>query len=151
MSHRIRRARLSDVQACLDISNADAAVSHPNFTIEPETLEDWQAAFSADGGRWHVRCGYRDTALVSVYLDEAARGLGLGRRLYAALLPAIEAAGFHSIIAGIALPNPPSVALHEAMGFTHVGTFHEVGFKFDRRWDVSYWELLSGDPSSGSG
>lgn len=65
----------------------------------------------------------------------------LSRRLYASLFPAAKGAGFHTLVAGIALPNEPSIALHEAMGFTHVGTFHEVGRKFDQWWDVGYWEL----------
>ena len=54
-----------------------------------------------------------------------------------------------TIVEGIALPNPTSVALHEACGFRPVGVFHEVGRKFDQWWDVGYWELVL-EPSSGS-
>ena len=49
--------------------------------------------------------------------------------------------GFHAVIAGIALPNDPSVRLHEALGFRHVATFREVGWKFDRWIDAGFWQL----------
>lgn len=78
-----------------------------------------------------------------MYIDAAAQGQGAGLALYTALLPAVCAASFHSIIGGIAIPNPASIALHESFGFEHDGTLHEVGMKFGRRWDVGYWELLS--------
>jgi L-amino acid N-acyltransferase YncA len=42
--------------------------------------------------------------------------------------------------AGIALPNPGSVALHESLGFTPVGVYREIGFKFDRWCDVGWWQ-----------
>jgi phosphinothricin acetyltransferase len=44
--------------------------------------------------------------------------------------------------AGIALPNPGSVALHELMGFTPVGIYREVGFKFGRWHDVGWWQRV---------
>jgi phosphinothricin acetyltransferase len=43
-------------------------------------------------------------------------------------------------VGGIALPNEASVALHERFGMTHVGTFRDVGRKFDRWIDVGYWQ-----------
>ncbi|MEZ0368470.1 MAG: N-acetyltransferase family protein, partial [Candidatus Sericytochromatia bacterium] len=43
--------------------------------------------------------------------------------------------------AGIALPNPASVGLHEAMGFTPVGVYHQVGYKFGAWHDVGWWQL----------
>ncbi|MEE8475951.1 MAG: GNAT family N-acetyltransferase, partial [Myxococcota bacterium] len=46
----------------------------------------------------------------------------------------------HRAYGGVALPNPASIALHERLGFSAVGTFREVGFKFDRYWDVSWFE-----------
>jgi phosphinothricin acetyltransferase len=65
---------------------------------------------------------------------------GLGRLLYGTALPGLRAAGFHSALAAIALPNERSVALHEAMGFAHAGTFDEVGRKLDRWWSVGWWQ-----------
>jgi phosphinothricin acetyltransferase len=55
---------------------------------------------------------------------------------------------FHAAFAGIALPNAASVGLHEAMGFTPVGIYHEVGFKFGRWHDVGWWQRLLKDSLS---
>ena len=83
--------------------------------------------------------GYRTTVESSVYLAPDAVGRGLGSALYAALLPLLDGSGVHRAVAGIALPNPASIALHERFGFRHVGTYTEVGFK--QRWiDVAWYE-----------
>ena len=66
---------------------------------------------------------------------------GLGRALYRALLVALEAEpDVHRAYAGIALPNPASIALHTRLGYTLVGTFRDVGFKFGKFWSVSWYE-----------
>ena len=46
----------------------------------------------------------------------------------------------HRAYGGVALPNPASVTLHERLGFKLVGTFREVGFKFGKYWNVSWFE-----------
>jgi phosphinothricin acetyltransferase len=48
--------------------------------------------------------------------------------------------GFHMAYAGISLPNEPSVGLHEAIGFTPIGIYREVGFKFGKWIDVGWWQ-----------
>ena len=53
--------------------------------------------------------------------------------------------------AGIALPNPASVALHESLGFTPVGVYRDIGFKLGRWWDVSWWQLALGAAEPGDG
>jgi phosphinothricin acetyltransferase len=68
--------------------------------------------------------------------------MGLGTRLYQALLQALRGRGVHAVLAGIVLPNEASVALHEAFGFSAVGRMREVGLKFDQWLDVGYWECL---------
>ena len=64
-----------------------------------------------------------------MYLDPDYRGQGLGRRLYQQLIPEVRGLGYRSLFAGIALPNPASVGLHEALGFQPVGVFRDVGYK----------------------
>lgn len=88
---------------------------------------------------WKLRAAYARTVETSIYLASTARGRGLGKRLYVALLDRLRALDVHVAIAGIALPNDASVALHEALGFAQVGVFREVGFKHDRWIDVGYW------------
>lgn len=96
----------------------------------------------AYAGKWRVRDAYRYSVETSIYLDQATSGQGLGGALYGALLNQLRAAKIHAAIAGIALPNQPSVALHEKLGFEKVAHFREVGFKFDRWVDVGYWQLI---------
>jgi len=75
-----------------------------------------------------------------VYLEESARGHGLGRRLYDELLARLTEAGMHTAVALVALPNPGSVALHRATGFTEVGVMREVGWKQDRWVDTAWFQ-----------
>ena len=49
--------------------------------------------------------------------------------------------GIHCAIAGIALPSPASVVLHERLGFVRAAQFREIGRKFGRWVDVGYWAL----------
>jgi phosphinothricin acetyltransferase len=87
------------------------------------------------------RPAYRWGVEVSVYLDADVRGRGLGRALYAVLLPVVTRLGFVRAYAGVTLPNDASVGLHEAMGFTPVGIFREAGFKLGVWRDVGWWQL----------
>lgn len=85
-----------------------------------------------------------------MYLSKESVGQGIGTRLYAALLDRLRSLSFHSVIGGIALPNPASVALHEKMGFAKVAHFKEVGWKMNRWIDVGYWELILGGAERGA-
>jgi phosphinothricin acetyltransferase len=90
--------------------------------------------------KWRGRCAYRYSVESTVYLEPSATGCGLGTALMTALLGRLRAASLHVVIAGIALPNPASVALHERLGLRRVATFEEVGFKFGCWIDVAYWQ-----------
>ncbi|WP_406813532.1 arsinothricin resistance N-acetyltransferase ArsN1 family B [Mycobacterium sp. M23085] len=92
------------------------------------------------------REAYRWCVDVSLYLDESIHRQGHGRRIYTALFNVLVAQGYVNVYAGIALPNPASVGLHEALGFTPVGIFHDVGFKHRRWWDVGWWHRRLVDP-----
>ncbi|MEM7443092.1 MAG: arsinothricin resistance N-acetyltransferase ArsN1 family B [Pseudomonadota bacterium] len=101
-----------------------------------------QIAGYAYAAQHMARAAYRWSVNVSTYIDEDARGLGLGRALYQKLLADLSDRGFHTAIAGITLPNAASVGLHEAMGFAQVGVYREVGFKFGQWHDVGWWQRL---------
>lgn len=92
--------------------------------------------------RWKTRASYRYSTETTVYLEPGQGGKGYGLRLYAALLEALRGTQIHAAIGGIALPNAPSVALHEKLGFAKVAQFPEVGFKLGRWVDVGYWQKL---------
>jgi len=96
----------------------------------------------AKAGEWRARDAYRWTPEVGIYVEAGRRGGGIGVALYRELLAALAAAGFHSVIGGITLPNPASIALHERCGFVHVGTVREAGFKRDAWHDVAFYQRM---------
>ena len=87
------------------------------------------------------RAAYQWSVDVSVYIHERARRKGVGRALYTSLFALLRIQGFYSAHAGISLPNPASVGLHEAMGFEPVGVYQSVGFKRGAWHDVGWWQL----------
>lgn len=93
-----------------------------------------------------ARPAYRWSVDVSVYLRSDACGRGTGRRLYAELLATLTSLGYVCAFAGIALPNAASVGLHEALGFTLVGVYRDVGFKHGRWHDVGWWSRALQSP-----
>jgi L-amino acid N-acyltransferase YncA len=98
----------------------------------------------AHASQWKNRYAYRYSVESTVYIAPDFVGQGIGSELYGGLISLLQESGFHSVIGGIALPNPVSVALHEKMGFEKVAHFREVGWKFERWIDVGYWELTLG-------
>jgi phosphinothricin acetyltransferase len=94
----------------------------------------------AYASRWKQRIGYRFSTEISVYLDPAQPGKGLGTQLYTRLFEILGEMGLHSVIGGIALPNEASVALHQKFGMEQVAHFKQTGFKFGQWIDVGYWQ-----------
>jgi phosphinothricin acetyltransferase len=156
----IRHARDDDFSAITAITNHYITTSAIHFAYEPmaeaEVLALWhgyrerfpwlviedaqQVVGFAKAGTWRDRAAYQWTAETGVYLADSARGRGLGRSVYVALLDELATRGFRSAVAGITLPNEPSVALHLALGFEPVGTFRDAGWK-DGAWrDVGFWQ-----------
>jgi L-amino acid N-acyltransferase YncA len=87
------------------------------------------------------RAAYQWSVDVSVYVHERARRRGVGRALYESLFALLRLQGFYAAHAGITLPNPASVGLHEALGFRPVGVYRSVGFKRGAWHDVGWWQL----------
>jgi phosphinothricin acetyltransferase len=110
---------------------------------------DGQVAGYAYAGRHQARSAYRWSVEVTVYVAEPARRSGVGRALYGTLLPTLAEVGFHAAFAGVTLPNAGSVGLFEAMEFTPIGVYREVGFKFGEWLDVGWWQRLLGDQIPG--
>lgn len=96
----------------------------------------------AYASKWHGRSAYRYSTEITVYLDPAAIGQGLGAALYADLFPILRKKQIHAVIGVIALPNEVSIALHEKFDLTKVAHFKEVGFKFNQWVDVGYWQAI---------
>ena len=88
-------------------------------------------------GPFRPRVGYRYTLEDSIYIDAAEVGRGIGRMLLEPLLERCEELGYRQIVAVIGgRETVASIRLHAALGFTHVGVFTGIGFKFGRWVDT---------------
>lgn len=144
----------ADLPAIVGILNDTAATSIARFETEPVSVasrRDWFAQFGppaagpyrlvvardddrvlgyACSQRYRDLEAFRESVEVSIALDVSARGQGVGTALYQALFDRLAAEpAVHVALAGIALPNDASVALHRKFGFTEVGTFREYAIK----------------------
>jgi L-amino acid N-acyltransferase YncA len=81
---------------------------------------------------------YQHSVEHSVHVRSDRRGQGIGRQLVIELMILASAMHKHVMIAGIDADNAASIKLHESLGFTNVGHFHEVGFKFGRWLDLVF-------------
>lgn len=163
---RLRPARPDDAAACHAIYAPIVRDTPISFEIEPpsaralagrieaSTRHPWLVCVQAEtllgyayAGAHRTRAAYRWSAEVSVYASPERRRRGAARALYGALLRILAFQGFHRALAGITLPNPASVALHEACGFTPVGVYRQVGFKCGAWHDVGWWERALADPA----
>lgn len=97
--------------------------------------------------QFRPRAAYRYTCEVSAYIEPGRRRAGIGSALYTSLLERLIARGYHTAIAVTTLPNPASIRLHTAFGFTPVGTLNHVGWKHDVWHDVLWMQraLIDGD------
>jgi L-amino acid N-acyltransferase YncA len=87
--------------------------------------------------RFRPRAAYRFTLEDSIYIDAAEVGRGIGRALLEPLLARATELGYRQMVAVIGgRETVPSIRLHEALGFTHVGVLPAVGFKFGRWIDI---------------
>lgn len=164
MNIRIRRIEQADLRPLLDIYNHYVLNTHITFDVEPRTLEQRQAWLdhfkpagrhqcfvAAKEGRpvgwasshpFKDRAAYDTSVETSIYLAPGEGGKGLGRKLYRALLEALAQEDVHRAFGGIALPNEASIGVHLALGYTHVGTYQEVGRKFGKFWDVAWYQRV---------
>lgn len=165
MQTTIREATLTDAPAIAAIYAPIVSDTAISFEEEPPSPEEMgqriettllsypylvaerlgQVVGYAYASQHRARPAYRWSADVSVYVHEQARSAGVGRALYEQLLAQLATRNFHAVFAGIALPNSASVALHEAVGFSLIGVYREVGFKLGEWRDVGWWQLVLGD------
>lgn len=155
----VRPATDQDLSSIIRIENHAIETGFAHFGTEPVSREAATIAFEVAQGKhpwlvkelggqvvafaraslWKPRQAYQWTTEVGVYVDPNQQGKGFGKELYRVLFPELEERGFQTIVAGIALPNEPSVRLHEAFGMTHIGTFPNMGYKLGEWRSVGYW------------
>jgi L-amino acid N-acyltransferase YncA len=129
-----------------ELAAPSAAEMRVRIATQPSTKPwivaelDGAVAGYAYASTFRGRPAYRYGVEVGVYVAEAARRRGVGLTLYRSLLRLLATQGYRRAFAGIALPNDASVALHRAAGFTEAGVVHAAGFKFERWYDVAFFE-----------
>jgi L-amino acid N-acyltransferase len=158
----IRLATENDLEAIRAIYNYYVTHSTCTYQIELETAEERRAWFGERSAKhpatvaesegvvigwgslspWKSRCGYAWAAEASVYVHHDHHRRGLGKALLLDLIERAKAAGLHTIIGGASSDQSASLALQVALGFIPMGTFREVGRKFDRWLDVTYTQLM---------
>ncbi len=135
--------RADDGPAVLDIYGQGIASGISTFETVTPDWHHWNASHRRDCrfvarldgravgwtalGRYSTRVVYAGVAWESVYVDAAARGRGVGSALLAALIPASEAAGVWTLIAGVQAENVASLALHMRAGFRRLGVQERIG------------------------
>lgn len=156
----IDAATVDDLTGLRDVYNQSMTTSNSNFDSRPASIDerrDWFARFSSSGPHRLVvareagavlgyACSnpfrdheaFRETVEVSVSLHSASRGRGIGTKLYSSLFNHLANERVHVALAGIALPNDASVALHRRFGFTEVGIFTEYAM-VNGRYISSVW------------
>ena len=164
----LRPARASDLTALTALYNHYVRETPVTFDVEPyhvETRRPWLEGFAPEGPhrlfvaereavllgyagsmRFRPKAAYATSVETTVYLRPESAGQGVGALLYAQLFEALRGEDLHRALAGITLPNPASIRLHERFGFRPIGVFHEVGRKFGRYWDVGWYEKSLRDP-----
>lgn len=157
----IRAARESDLPGIFAIYDREVLNGTCTFDTVPKTEAERLEWLRADGGgrypiavaevegkvvgwarlyQWSPRPAYARAAENAVYVDESARGSGVGRRLLEEVLQRGYDAGIRVVIARVVEGNPASLALHESMGFATIGIMHGVGEKFGVVRDVRLLE-----------
>lgn len=160
MSATIRVATPEDADAMLTIYAPIVRETAISFEVEPPTLLEMQERIAKTlrylpwlvcdrqgevlgyvyASPHRARAAYQWSVDVSVYIHAEARRTGIGRALYHSLLALLALQGFYNGFAGITLPNPASIGLHESLGFQPVGVYHTVGYKLGAWHDVGWWQ-----------
>lgn len=89
---------------------------------------------------FNPRSAYRCTADLSIYVDRACRGSGVGQKLYAEIERLGRERGIENLISIITSDNEGSLRFHRKNGFTEIGVMPAVAFKFGKYLDVSFFQ-----------
>jgi phosphinothricin acetyltransferase len=156
---RVRPATDDDLLQISEIVNHYIENTDFNFRTEPQSVDEWRHQWQqlhdrfpwlvatddhvvgvAYAAPWNDRAAYQWTVESTIYVDPSAQRRGVGDALYTELLAELRRKGFHSAVAVIALPNDPSVRLHERHGFVRAGGLVEAGYKRGVWHDVGFWQ-----------
>lgn len=172
MTPLLRDANEDDLPAITALYGREVEGGTATFETMPPALEEMAGRFGAvkrHGLPWLVaeidgrfagyayaspfrpRPAYRYGVEGSIYVEENARGQGVGRALLVALIDRARAMGLRHVIGAISESDTSaaSIALHRSLGFQQAGVYRQVGWKFGRWLDVALMQLdmnPDGDP-----
>ena len=161
MTENIRLATEADAEQMLEIYAPIVRDTPISFEVKPPSEEEFRERIKATlertpwivcstgdlvlgytyAGSHRTREAYRWSVDCSIYIHSDHIGHGIGKALYTSLFACLRVQGLYNVFAGITLPNSPSVALHEGMGFELVGIYRSVGYKLEHWHDVGWWHL----------
>jgi phosphinothricin acetyltransferase len=158
----VRRAAESDLAAIREIYNQGIADRIATLDEDPKSETGVREWFAHHDDRYAVivaerkerivgwaslnpyshRCAYRDVADLSVYVERAARGSGVGSALVRAIEGYARRGGFHKIVLFALAQNVAGGRLYLRAGYRDVGVFREQG-RLERRFvDVAAKEKI---------
>jgi len=150
MQINIRAAIENDIPSLTEINNYYIVNGYASLRLETESVEERMEKFSkmsqtgpyqmlvaefegkvlgvASSFRYREGPVFEKTVETGIALDPKMLGKGIGFKLYESLFESLSKQDIHLVVAGIALPNPGSVALHQKVGFSEVGVFDEYAY-----------------------
>jgi L-amino acid N-acyltransferase len=123
-----------------------AAKREGNYPVIGAVAENGQMLGFASYGPFRPWPAYKYSVEHSVYVAASHRGKGIGKRLLQRIIEEAQTQDYHVLIGGVDSQNAASIAMHRALGFQHVATIHQVGFKFGRWLDLDFYELILPTP-----
>jgi len=162
----VRNAVIEDVKRILEIRNYEIENSTAIYDYTPKTYDfqlNWFMQKVADKmpvlvieinkqvlaygtyGIFRPWDGYQYSVEHSIYVDKNARNLGLGKLLLQKLIDQAKKEGYHTMLAGVDATNLSSINFHKRFGFIEVGTFKQVGHKFNTWLDLLFMQLMLKD------
>jgi L-amino acid N-acyltransferase YncA len=161
MAAEIRLAAARDAAGIAEIYRPVVESTPISFEVEPPGRQEMQRRLEqtmpaypwlvydhggliagyAYGSRHRVRAAYSWSVETTVYVHPDFHRRGIGHGLYLSLFQILMLQGYFNAYAGITLPNPGSVGLHESLGFKSIGAFRKVGHKAGAWYDVGWWHL----------
>lgn len=168
--HLVQCTYAQHARAILDIFNEAILNSTALYDYQPRSLASMATWFSnkeaehfpvigieddthtllafGSYGTFRVWPAYKYSVEHSVYVHQDYRGQGLGTQVMQALIATARQRDVHAMVGAIDSSNAGSIALHQRLGFQHVGTLPQVGFKFGRWLDLTLYQLLLDTPAN---